>query len=115
MLLAVFMDANRNYDQYLKENNFTVDRFLGSSTWRERWSTAQTKAISFPQFLAMEFAGSMELLGYLPTPLHKMKKMRSDEKNLSLYYLALFSRHETAYKFWDEVLKYGTDQRMLFS
>jgi len=30
-------------------------------------------AIPFPQFLAREFAASMELLGYLPTPLHKMK------------------------------------------
>ena len=35
VLLAVFMDANRNYDQYLREKNFTVDRFLGSNTWRE--------------------------------------------------------------------------------
>jgi three-Cys-motif partner protein len=115
VLLVVFMDANRNYDQYLKENNFTVDRFLGSSTRRQRWSAAQRNGTLFPQFLATEFAASMELLGYLPTPVHKMKKVRSDEKNLPLYYLALFSRHETASKFWDEVLKYGTDQRMLFS
>ena len=40
--------------------------------------------------------------------------VRSDEKNLPLYYLALFSRHETAYKFWDDVLKYGTDQMNSF-
>ena len=36
--------------------------------------------------------------------------MRSDEKNLPLYCLALFSRNLTAYKFWDDVLKYSTDQ-----
>ncbi|MGB8031172.1 MAG: hypothetical protein WCF30_16095 [Terracidiphilus sp.] len=40
-----------------------------------------------------------------------MKLVRSDEKNLPLYYLALFSRNQTAYQFWDEVLKYGTDQQ----
>lgn len=57
----------------------------------------------------------MESLGYLPQELHKMKQVRSDEKNLSLYYLALFSRNETAYKFWNDVLKYGTDQPELFS
>lgn len=115
VLLAVFMDANRNYDQYLKAENPTVDRFLGSSTWRKRWGSAQMNGIHFPQFLATEFAASMESLGYLPTPIHKMKKVRSDDKNLPLYYLALFSKHETAYKFWAEVLKYGTDQRTLFS
>jgi three-Cys-motif partner protein len=114
VLLAVFMDANRNYDQYLRKDNATVDRFLGSNTWREKWGVVQLNAVPFPQFLAAEFASSMERRGYMPTPLHKMKKVRSDEKNLPLYYLALFSKHETAYKFWDEVLKYGTDQRTLF-
>ena len=39
-----------------------------------------------------------------------MKLVRSDEKNLPLYYLALFSRHKRAYEFWEQVLKYGTDQ-----
>ena len=43
-----------------------------------------------------------------------MKLVRSDEKNLPLYYLALFSRRQTAYKFWDQVLKYGTDQTNLW-
>jgi hypothetical protein len=37
--------------------------------------------------------------------------VRSHDKNLRLYRLALFSRHERAYKFWDEVLKYGIDQQ----
>ena len=43
-----------------------------------------------------------------------MKLVKSDEKNLPLYYLALFSRNKLAHKFWDEVLKYGTDQISLF-
>jgi hypothetical protein len=43
-----------------------------------------------------------------------MKKVRSDEKNLPLYRLALFSRNPRAYDFWDEVLKYSTSQRTLF-
>jgi hypothetical protein len=39
-----------------------------------------------------------------------MKLVRSDDKNLRLYYLAMFSRHPTGGKFWQDVLKYGTDQ-----
>ena len=110
VLRAVFMDANRNYDRYLKRDDVRVQRFLGSSSWRDRWGIAQQNGALFPQFLASEYASSMESLRYLKTPLHTMHKVRSDEKNLPLYYLALFSRHERAYKFWDEARKYGTDQ-----
>ena len=62
------------------------------------------------QFLAAEFSMSMESLGHIKQPLDRMKLVRSDDKNLPLYYLALFSRSETAYRFWNDVLKYGTDQ-----
>jgi three-Cys-motif partner protein len=112
ILLALYMDANRNYERYVSDDTVKIDEFLGSATWRERWTEAQKNAIGFPQFLATEFSASMESLGYLATPLHKMKRVRSDEKNLPLYYIALFSRHERAHQFWDDVLKYGTDQTL---
>ncbi|MGA9981006.1 MAG: three-Cys-motif partner protein TcmP [Candidatus Sulfotelmatobacter sp.] len=111
VLLAVYSDANRAYRRYVMEDATKVDEFLGSETWRERWKIAQNKAVPFPKFLAEEFAGSMENLGYLPTPIHKMKCVRSDEKNLRLYYIALFSRKRIAHNLWDEVLKYETDQK----
>jgi three-Cys-motif partner protein len=110
VLLAVFMDANRNYDRYVKADDVRVGKFLGSESWRDRWYVAQKAGTPFPQFLASEYANGMESLRYLKTPLHTMNKVRSDEKNLPLYYLAMFSRHERAYKFWDEARKYGTDQ-----
>jgi hypothetical protein len=52
-------------------------------------------------------------LGYLPAGLERMKEVRSDEKNLPLYHLAFFSKHPRGYQFWDQVLKYGTDQLSL--
>ena len=110
ILLALYMDANRNYERYVSEDAVKIDEFLGSTTWRLRWTDAQKKAVGFPQFLATEFSASMQSLGYLETPLHRMKRVRSDERNLPLYYIALYSRHERALKFWDDVLKYGTDQ-----
>jgi three-Cys-motif partner protein len=114
VLLALYMDANRNYDHYVNPKSTKVDDFLGSPTWRDRWETAQREPITFPTFLAREFAGSMEELGYLPTPLYTMKEVRSGGKNLPLYRLALFSRHQRAREFWGEVLKYSTDQQRLF-
>jgi len=114
VLLALWSDANRAYKRYVMEDAIKVDEFLGSPNWRTKWASAQLQAIEFPKFLAEEFATSMESLGYLRTPIHRMKRVRSDEKNLPLYYVALFSKNERAHKFWDEVLKYGTDQKNLF-
>jgi three-Cys-motif partner protein len=112
--LALGMDANRNYEHYVKEDASKIDDFLGSNTWRERWAAAQWDAVKFTRFLADEFTKSMATLQYLPPPFYTMKEVRSHERNLRLYRLALFSRHERAYRFWDQVLKYGTDQKSLF-
>jgi hypothetical protein len=110
VLLAVYSDANRAYKRYVMEDAIKVDEFLGSTTWRDRWRTAEADAVPFPKFLAEEFAARMESLGYLPTPVHQMKRVRSDDKNLPLYYVALFSRNKLAHDFWDDALKHGTDQ-----
>jgi hypothetical protein len=113
VLLAIGMDANRNYDHYVDGNSPKIDEALGNTEWRERWKTAGRRS-DFRRFLAQEFSMSMQSLDYLEQPLDRMKLVKSTEKNLSLYYIALFSRHKTAYKFWDDVLKYGTDQQSLF-
>jgi three-Cys-motif partner protein len=110
VLLAIGMDANRNYDHYVDGNSPKIDDALGNTEWRERWKAVGVRRKGFRPFLASEFSASMESLGYLPVPMDRMKLVRSDERNLPLYHLALFSRHQTALKFWDEVLKYSTDQ-----
>lgn len=109
VLLAIGMDANRNYDHYVEGDSPKIDDLLGNTEWRERWKAAGPRS-NFGRFLAMEFSRSMESLRYLPTPLDRMKLVRSDEKNLPLYYLALFSRNILAHRLWDQVLKYHTDQ-----
>ena len=113
VLLALYMDAARNQDNYLKEEAVKINEFLGSRDWREKWRVAQQDGKQFPQFLAEEFSHSMEGLGYEPQPFYKMKKVMFMEKNWPLYRLALFSRNAVAYSFWDEVLKYSTDQMFL--
>jgi three-Cys-motif partner protein len=115
VLLAIGMDANRNYDHYVDGNSKKIDEALGNTDWRERWKRVGVRRSEFRPFLALEFARSMESLGYLPQNIYQMKQVRSDDKNLPLYHLALFSRSETANKFWKDVLKYGTDQPRLFA
>jgi len=110
VLLAVGMDAGRNYDHYVDGDNQKIDEALGNTDWRERWKNWPGGRKRFREFLATEFALSMQSLGYLEAKLDRMKLVRSDEKNLPLYYIALFSRNTRAYEFWDQVLKYSTDQ-----
>lgn len=55
ILLALYMDANRNYENYVKEKSVKVDQFLGSDDWRGRWGVAQMSGEQFPRFLAEEF------------------------------------------------------------
>ena len=110
VLLAIGMDANRNYEHYVEGASTKIDEALGNMEWRERWKAVGVRRSDFRSFLAGEFCTSMESLGYLKKPLDRMKLVRSVEKNLPLYYLALFSRSEMAFRFWDDVLKYSTDQ-----
>lgn len=111
VLLALGMDANRNYEHYVKQDAVKIDEFLASKSWREQWSTARWDAVKFVRFLADEFSKSMAKLNYIPPPIYTMKEVKTYEKNSSLYRLALFSRHERAYKFWSQVLKYSTKQK----
>jgi three-Cys-motif partner protein len=43
VLIPSGMDANRNESHYTSAKNRTVDRFLGTSTWREDWKNARLK------------------------------------------------------------------------
>ena len=114
VLLALDMDANRFQSLYVKETSTIIDEFLDDTSWRSKWATAQSRRVDFRVFLAKAFASRMVSLGYLPAGLQRMKEVRSDEKNLPLYHLAFFSKHPRGYQFWDQVLKYGTDQLSLF-
>jgi three-Cys-motif partner protein len=113
VLLALYMDAARNEDNYFKEKAVKIDDFLGRRDWRERWRNCQPEGAQFPRFLAEEFSHSMEGLQYRSQPFYKMKKIMFPDNNWPLYRLALFSRDALAYSFWDEVLKYSTNQLFL--
>ncbi len=111
ILLALHSDANRNIENYLNPANSKVEDFLGLPDWREEWKIAESRGGQFPRFLAEEYSGQMVKLGYIRQRWDRMKQVRSDEKNLPLYRLSLFSRHERAYQYWDDVLKYSSDQQ----
>ena len=110
ILLALGMDANRNVEEYAKEDNDTLQVFLDNSEWRAKWNIAKGRGENLVYFLASRYVDAMTGLGFRRRPVSKMHLVRSDRKKLPLYYLALFSKHDRAYRFWDDVLKYSTQQ-----
>lgn len=110
VLLALGMDATRNWELYNRPENVKVERFIGDPTWRERWGAAERGGSSPIRFLAQECARAMATLGYLTTSLEQMIEVRTYDNNMRLYYLAFFSKNEKGYEFWREVQKYSSDQ-----
>ena len=113
VLLALNMDANRNYSNYLNPVSSKVAEFLCDDDWRTKWQASQSlvqRPPRFPDFLAERFAERMKDLKYLQSPRMKEVRLKVGHKNVLLYHLAIFSKNERAYSFWDEVLKYSTDQ-----
>jgi three-Cys-motif partner protein len=111
-LLALQMDAKRNVRNYLQPDS-KIDRMIGNTTWRERWNNRTDIHEDFAKFLAIEFARSLSEVGYLETPLHQMKEVRTHDRNVPLYYIAMFSKHPRAYDLWKKALVSSSRQRPL--
>lgn len=110
VLLALFMDGNRNEKHYTNPNNSKVDLFLDSFDWRNRWVRYKERDDSFPRFLANEFENKMLSLGSLKSNVKNTREFRSSERNLPLYHLAFFSRNERGYDFWKKGTSYSHPQ-----
>ena len=110
VLIPTDMDANRNVSCYVDAQNIRIERFLGNPDWRQEWESARGRNQSFGVFLADHFGRQMQTLGYIHRGVDQMPLIRSTRKNLPLYRLALFSRHELGAKFWAEARKYGDPQ-----
>jgi three-Cys-motif partner protein len=112
ILLALHMDGNRNYVYYIEKESNKIELFLNDKEWREK---LKKKAVhdneSFVQFLANSYKSNMERLGYKAQG--SFYQVRSDKKNLPLYYLAFFSKNDLGKKFWEQVQKYSISQGTL--
>jgi three-Cys-motif partner protein len=111
ILIPTGMDATRNVEHvYIRPDNKTLDEFVGTSKWREAWRNAESQKETFDSFLTNFYATRMEQLGYREHAAEQTQLIRSTKKNLPLYRLAFFSRHELGQQFWKEVKKYVNPQ-----
>ena len=114
ILIPAGMDATRNLAApYLNPENMTIDEFVGTSEWRHQWRRI-SPVQSFDAFLTDYYGKRMEQLGYNYAGIESTQLIRSTEKNLPLYRLALFSRDKLGERFWRETRKYSDPQMNLF-
>jgi three-Cys-motif partner protein len=113
ILQALHMDANRNFDVYIREENKKIEDYLGVKNWRELLeSGSPTYKKDFVRFLADQYQSQMVRLGYQEAK--HMHHIKSNERNLPLYYLAFYSKHSQGVNFFKEVQKRVTSQQTLF-
>jgi three-Cys-motif partner protein len=110
VLIPSSMDANRNEQNYILRRNKTLENFVGNPEWRDSWTNEKARGKSFENFVVEEFGRSMQKLEYIDPGLKEALLIRSDEKNLPLYRLALYSKHKLGAKFWKETKKYSDPQ-----
>ncbi len=102
ILQALHMDGNRNLAKYLKEENERIANYLGNPDWRDGYFKNCTEYTpNFVKFLADQYQTKMTQLGYLPEK--RMFQIRSNEKNLPLYYLAFYSKHPRGIDYYKHI------------
>lgn len=112
ILQALHMDGNRNVEKYLNEENTRIADYLGIPDWREKFEkNGIVNKKDIVKFLANSYQSQMEILGYKSKM--NMHQIRSNDKNLPLYYLAFYSKHDRGHEFFKKVEKRVNSQLSL--
>jgi len=110
-LLALHMDANRNLPYYLDENSKKIEDFVGDPNWRNELTESESTGKGFIKYLSNKYDQNMMDLGYVK-PANK-HLVRSSNKNLPLYYLAFYSKHDRGNDFYKKVKQTAIGQTEL--
>lgn len=113
ILIPSFMDINRNLHSYIREDDDTIDNFLGTKDWRKKWQLKQNH-ISFGNFITLQFCERMKSIGFLFESEDDLELVKLEKKNVPLYHLAFFSKNKLGLKFWRETQK-NTNEQLSFS
>jgi len=107
ILQAYYMDANRNFNNYLNENNLKIASYLDDQNWREDFNKKNLNQNDFVLYLAEKYELNMKSIDYLPP---KRDRIQIPIINVPLYYLEFYSKHEKGKDFYQKVQYYADDQ-----
>ncbi|MCB0736709.1 MAG: three-Cys-motif partner protein TcmP [Bacteroidetes bacterium] len=111
LLLALQMDAKRNFEVYLNEQSEKIELLLGNSHWRNDFKAGGYRKQEFVKFLSDQYDVSMKKLGY-HTNIPKERIVNTVGQGI--YYLAFYSRHELGGEFFNKIRQAADDQLKMF-
>jgi three-Cys-motif partner protein len=113
ILQALHMDGNRNFDTYyLSEENKKIELYLDDPSWRKKFNSNEVNKQDFVKFLYNGYHTKMLEMGYQPEK--QAHQIKSNVRNLPLYYLAFYSKHPRGNDFFDKARLYIKPQLELF-
>lgn len=107
ILQAYYMDANRNFNNYLNENNSKIGFYLDDQNWRQDFNYKNLNQNDFVFYLAEKYKLNMKFIGYLSP---QRDRIQIPIKNVPLYYLEFYSKNELGKDFYQKVQYYANDQ-----
>lgn len=113
ILLALLMDGKRNFRNYVKDETNKIDKFIDNTEWREPFKEGKIPQQDFIKYLADCYDKNMIHLSYIVDK-HLKYLVKSDNKNLPLYYLAFYSKNKRGNDFYKKIEKYQDVQLNLF-
>lgn len=109
ILLMLGRDVRTNFRRYFEDPADTrIASLIDDPDWREEWDRRGLKRRDLVRFLLEKFDAAMTRLGYKaarPADAHPVRVMG---KNVFLYSLVLYSKHDVGKKFW-EATRSATD------
>ena len=112
ILFATHMAGNRNYHNYIKPGNNTIEKFINNKNWRTKFLSGEKTQKDFINFLAESYDANMKSIGYITDP--KLKCQIKTNDGHTLYYLAFYSKHPVGNSFYKKIEVYQNPQLKLF-
>jgi three-Cys-motif partner protein len=108
ILLMLGRDARTNFKQYYEdENNTRIADLVDDPKWREEFRHSDQRVV---RFLLGKFDQAMVRLGYHSSRDELTHQVKIAGKNVFLYSLVFYSRHELGKNFWKETLSRTSPQ-----
>lgn len=113
VLLMLGRDVRTNFRRYLQdENDDRIARLINDENWREEWIAGGYRRSNVIRFMLDKFDRAMTRIRYQPQRPDDAHPIRLlEKKNVLLYYLVLYSKHELGRKFWKEA-RSGVDDQL---
>ena len=114
VLLMLGRDVRTNFRRYFKDEHDTrIARLIDDDHWREDWISEGYRRSNLIRFMLDKFNKAMTRLGYQPQRPGDAHPMLLEKKNVLLYYLVLYSKHDLGRSFWN-VARSGVDPQLSF-